>query len=171
MKNKPSTDSQWYEPNLFTHKLLRVMEAARATNGNEAVFTAYWEFARRIHHDKQNTFDPVKALELAGLDPALAEAFDEKEWDAEIEKRMAIGLELAGNDIGTPIIALDDAAGGRVGIFGPVITRIPSADESLAIWDAFVTLATAPGFWELKRNRTERPEFPDPPQRSTYAQR
>ena len=171
LKNQPAADSDWYAPNLFTHKLLRVMEAARAKYGDDAVFSAYWEFARRIHHDDQYDFDPAEALGLAGLDPSLAAAFDDDSWDVEIEARMGVGLDLAGTDIGTPIIALDDVAGRRVGIFGPVLTRIPPADQTLAIWDAFVTLATTQGFWELKRTRTDRPEFPDAPDRSVYAQR
>ena len=45
----------------------------------------------------------------------------------------------------------------EVGIFGPVITSIPDLDASLEIWDAMVTLARRPEFFELKRSRTSGP--------------
>ena len=76
---------------------------------------------------------------------------------------MAVGIDLAGNDIGTPIIAFDNDDGDRVALFGPVITRVPTTEQSLKLWDGFIACATTPGFWELKRTRTERPEFGDRP--------
>jgi len=163
VKNEPAKTSEWYEPNRFTHNLLRVMESVRSAYGDEAVFPLYWDFGRRIHHDKDRSFDPSVSLEAVGLDGIHVAAFDNPVWDAEIERRMAVGLDLAGTDIGTPIIAFDDDAGDRVAIFGPVITRVPSKEDSLRLWDAVVTLTTTPGFWELKRTRTERPEFGAPP--------
>ena len=36
-----------------------------------------------------------------------------------------MGLSLAGDDIGTPIIGFENKDGEMVGIFGPVITRVP----------------------------------------------
>ena len=163
VKNEPDPDSTAYQRYRFTHNLLRVMEAVRSAHGDEAVFPFYWELGRRIHHERDREFDPAAALQTAGLESALAAAFDDPEWDSEIERRMAEGLELAGTDIGTPIIALDNPGGQRVAIFGPVITRVPDAGTSLAVWDAVVTLTTTDGFWELKRTRTERPEFGNPP--------
>lgn len=164
IKNEPADDSDSYSRYQFTHNLLRVMESVRAAHGDDAVFPLYWELSKRIHHDGDRSFDPAAALAAAGFDPAHAAAFDDAGWDAEIERRMAVGLELAGTDIGTPIMAFDDAAGEKVAIFGPVITRVPSREESVEVWDAVVTLTTTPGFWELKRTRTERPEFGSPPE-------
>ena len=69
------------------------------------------------------------------------------------------GLALTGQDVGTPLIALDGADGERVGLFGPVISQVPTGDAALAAWDAFVTLAQTPGFWETKRDRSEGPKF------------
>jgi hypothetical protein len=36
-------------------------------------------------------------------------------------------------------------------------------EQSLEVWDAMETLAAMDGFWELKRTRTERPEFGERP--------
>jgi hypothetical protein len=168
VKNQPSEDSDSYPRYQFTHNLLRVMESVRAEHGDDAVFPLYWELGKRIHHDKDRAFDPAAALAATGFDSSHVAAFDDPDWDGEIERRMAVGLELAGTDIGTPIMAFDDASGDKVAIFGPVITRVPPRDESLRVWDAVVTLTTTPGFWELKRTRTERPEFGAPPEIVPY---
>ena len=61
--------------------------------------------------------------------------------------------------VGTPIIAFGCSDGTKRGIFGPVLTRVPSTEKSLQVWDAMAALTTLDGFWELKRTRTERPEL------------
>ncbi len=175
-KNQPSPDSDYYGPSRQTHDYLRVMEALRRTVEGETgsvsassldargeisdpIHHFYWELGRRIHHDGEVHFDVADALSAAGLDPALAAAADDPVWDAEIKKRMDVGLALAGTDIGTPLIAFENANGDRVALFGPVITRVPPPEQALQLWDGFVAMATVPGFWEVKRTRTERPEF------------
>jgi hypothetical protein len=102
-------------------------------------------------------------LDHLGFDAALATAADDAKWDAEIRTRMDAGLDLAGDDIGTPIIAMNNSDGERHGFFGPVITRVPPGDLSLQLWDGLRALIDVPGFWELKRIRTERPDFGDRP--------
>lgn len=164
-KNQPDPASDYYKPVAFTHNLLRVMEAIRKAEGNDAYFKAYWEFATRIHHDgnRQDDFDLADALASAGFDADFSDAFDDDSYDAVIAAGMKIGLDLTGDDVGTPIIAMDDDNGDRVALFGPVITRVPTTEQSLALWDGFVACAKTPGFWELKRTRTERPEFGERP--------
>ena len=169
VKNQTPEDSERYERYRFTHNLLRVMESVRAELGDEAVFPLYWEFGRRIHHERDRSFDRAEALTAAGYDASHAEAFNDRAWDTEIGRRMDIGLGLAGTDIGTPIIGFDGDGGEKVAIFGPVLTRVPNKEESLAVWDAVVTLATTSGFWELKRTRTELPEFGPPPTVTPWA--
>ena len=163
VKNQPPEDSDYYAPVLFTHKLLRVMEAIRKAEGDEVVQRFYWHFATLIHHDRNRDFDVADELEAAGFDRGYASSFDDEGLDAEIETRMQAGLDLTGNDVGTPIIALDDDNGDRVALFGPVITKVPSTEQSLQLWDGFVACAKTPGFWELKRTRTESPEFGERP--------
>ena len=162
-KNQPDKDSPYYEASWQTHRYLRVMESVRAAEGDDAVFGLYWEYGRRIHHDQDRTFAAADALSSAGLDTSHAAAFDDEAWDVEIKDRMNVGLQLTGDDVGTPIIAFDNDDGERVALFGPVITRVPTKEQSLRLWDGFIACATVPGFWELKRTRTERPEFGDRP--------
>lgn len=160
-KNEPEEGSEYFAPVWFTHRLLRVLESVRAGGGD--VEQLYLEYGRRIHHEQDRDFDVADALRAVGLDPVHAKAFDDDTWDGEIRRRMDIGLALCGDDVGTPIIAMDDKHGNRAGYFGPVITRVPDTETSLELWDALRTMISVPGFWELKRTRTEDPEFGDPP--------
>ena len=160
-KNEPEEGTPSYEAVFFTHRLLRVLESVRAAGGD--VEQLYLEYGRRIHHEQDREFGAADALRSAGLDESHAAAFDDESWDAEIRRRMDIGLALCGDDVGTPIIAMDDKDGKRAGYFGPVITRVPDHETSLELWDALRTMVSVPGFWELKRTRTEGPEFGDPP--------
>ncbi|MEM9566544.1 MAG: disulfide bond formation protein DsbA [Actinomycetota bacterium] len=162
-KNQPDPDSDYYGPVARTHGLLRVMESLRAADGDDAVFPLYWEYGRRIHHDRDRDFDPTEALKAIGADEAHAAAMDDESWDTVIRERMGQGLALSGDDVGTPLIAFDNDDGEKVALFGPVITRVPSREQSLRLWDGFVMMATTPGFWEVKRTRTERPEFGERP--------
>ena len=164
-KNRPDPGTERYEMTARSHGMLRVMESVRTEEGNAGVFRAYWGFGARIHHDGQFfDFDIGEVLSDCGIDRSHAGAFDDASWDAEIRERMDAGLDLVGHDVGTPIIAMDDGHGGRLGIFGPVITRVPTGDASRQLWDMVVKATRTPGFWELKRTRTEGPNFGERPE-------
>ncbi len=163
VKNEPPAGSDYEAAAAFTHGLLRVMESVRKADGDDAVEKVYWDFASRIHHDKDRDFDIAAALINIGVDGSHAVAAVEETFEDEVRTRMAAGLALTGDDVGTPIIALDDDNGERVALFGPVITKVPSAEQSLKLWDGFVACAQTPGFWEVKRTRTQGPEFGERP--------
>jgi hypothetical protein len=162
-KNEVTEDNERYGVYYSTHRMLRVMESVRKSDGDDAVFPLYWEFGKRIHHDSDREAAIEDILETVGIDVSHAAAADDDSWDPIIRAAMDEGLELAGNDIGTPIIAFDNAEGDRTAYFGPVITRVPEKRHSLDLWDGLVQIASVPGFWELKRTRTERPEFGERP--------
>lgn len=163
-KNAPEPGSDRHRTTSRTHGMLRVMESVRTDLGNEGVFRAYWAFGTHIHHDRNLfDFDVAEVLAAIGIDSGHARAFGHASWDGEIRRRMDAGLALVGDDVGTPIIAMEDARGDRVGMFGPVITRAPNREDSLRLWDGLVAVTTVPGFWELKRTRTEGPEFGERP--------
>lgn len=156
--NDPDPESSYYAGVLLGHRALRIMEAIRAEHGDKAVFGWYWQCGTLIHHDKDREIDFGAALARLGLAPALAAAADDTHWDEAIRSRMDAGLALVGDDVGTPIIAFTAADGIKRGIFGPVITRVPDAEQSLKVWDAMEVLTAMDGFWELKRTRTESPD-------------
>ncbi|MEZ5219249.1 MAG: hypothetical protein R2715_22310 [Ilumatobacteraceae bacterium] len=74
-------------------------------------------------------------------------------------------LSRTGRDVGTPIITFHrdgstDSAGPRsLSFFGPVISRVPSPEDSVRLWDAVTTLAEFPGFAEMKRSLREAPQL------------
>jgi hypothetical protein len=163
LKNQPEEGSPHFEPVNRTYRLLRVMESVRAGEGEDAVFRLYWEYGRRIHHDQELEFDVADALAAAGLPTEHAAAYDSDEFDEQIQTRHDAGIALAGEEIGTPIIAFENRDGVKQGYFGPVITQVPPTEDALAMWDALVAMMSIDGFWELKRTRTQRPAFGERP--------
>ena len=64
------------------------------------------------------------------------------------------GINRVGQDVGTPVIAVNDVA-----FFGPVVSPAPTGDQALALWDGVVAVAGYDGFFEIKRSRTRDPIF------------
>jgi hypothetical protein len=147
-------------------KLLRVAARTRAEHGREAVGPLYAALGARIfdavadHSDgsQRATRDFLApALAEAGLPASLGDALEDTTWDTELRRETGHALALTGKDVGTPIIQFQPPAG--VAFFGPVISRLPSADEALPLWDNVLGLASFPGFAELKRSLRERPQL------------
>lgn len=160
VKNATTPGDPYHESLVASHGLLRIMEAVRAAGDADRLGDLYTEFGRRLHIRGDATADAAAALTAVGLDPALAAAAEDVELDAPIVAAMAEGLALVGDDVGTPIIAVEhpDRPGIEVGLFGPVITRLPDAAASLRLWDGFLAMVGTDGFFELKRTRTAPPE-------------
>jgi hypothetical protein len=96
-------------------------------------------------------------LRDAGLPTGLADALDDQTLDDEIRAETEEALALTGRDVGTPILHFQPPGG--TALFGPVISRLPSADEAGELWDHVIALAAFPGFAEIKRSLRERPQL------------
>lgn len=154
-----------FEKLWFTHRLLRVMQAIKEAEGSASAGAAYFEFATRIWHDRDWSFDPSDALRAAGVDPDFASAFSEDSWDAAIQKSMDRAYDLIGYGIGnTPIVgvAADDQE--LRALYGPVLVGQPDQNRSPALWDAVVELTTNEAFAGLNRAMPDLPDFGDRPQ-------
>jgi hypothetical protein len=46
-----------------------------------------------------------------------------------------------------------------VAFFGPVVTPAPKGQAAADLWDGAVLVASVPGFFEIKRTRTQGPVF------------
>ncbi|OAP26845.1 hypothetical protein A4R44_02833 [Amycolatopsis sp. M39] len=151
-------------------RLLRVAAAVRASHGREAVGPLYealgeQNFESALVEDTaearaaQGTRSAAAtALSRAGLPADLADAVDDAQWDAEIQRETDEALSLTGKDVGTPILHFQPPEG--VAFFGPVISRLPSDEEAVELWDHVAGLAAFPGFAELKRSVREMPQLP-----------
>ena len=76
------------------------------------------------------------------------------DYDEALRASHDAGMDQVGKDVGTPTIAFNGAA-----FFGPVISRIPRGEDAGRMWDASVTLAGYPYFFEIKRERTDKLHF------------
>lgn len=149
-------------------RLLRVAARVRAEHGREAVGPLYKAIGTRIF-DTPRSQDPLSAsdqgarrvleplLTSVGLPIELADALDDTSLDVEIRADTEEALTLTGRDVGTPILHFAPPEG--TALFGPVISRLPSADDAGRLWDHVVGLAGFPGFTELKRSLRERPQL------------
>lgn len=134
----------------------RVIEAARRQHGEAVVGQLYTEFGTRVHPGGRDDADGVIAESLAavGLEASFAEAADDEQYDAQLRENTDHAIDIAGPDVGVPIISIDGVA-----FFGPVVTPAPTGDAALQLWDGIAAAAAVPGFYELKRGRTKGPEF------------
>ena len=153
-------------------RLLRVVHAARAEHGREVVGPLYEALGRHIFDaeplpgnavgpdglDRRGTADLVRpVLAEVGLPEHLVDALDDGSHDADIQTETDEALSLTGRDVGTPIIHVAPPEG--MAFFGPVISRLPSPEDAVELWDHVVALARFKGFAELKRSLRERPQL------------
>lgn len=154
VKNDTQPDSPFYERTRRTRDLLRVVESLRAAGAADRIGPLYTELGRKIHQEGTYDFSVADLLTQVGADPAHAAALDDVGFDVAIKAAMDEGLALAGDDVGTPLIAFTNHAGRRVAFFGPVINAWPSHEDALALWDGMIALGRVEQFFELKRTRT-----------------
>ncbi len=153
-------------------RMLRVAAAVRRDFGNDAMAGMYDAFGATVFDvDRRPEGDPdVKprtwlgsrehlesVLDSLGYDPAYAAAADDDSLTAIVQADTDAALAKTGHDVGTPIISFQPPEGPA--FFGPVISRVPSDEDALKLWDAVITLATFPSFAEMKRSLREQPQL------------
>lgn len=132
-----------------------------ATEEPEKVDALYTALGTILHAGKEagkkgfGAYDELiaRALQEVGLDASYAEVANTGDIDEELRAFHQSAIDGVGDEVGTPVIKLGDAA-----FFGPVITRVPTGEEAGEIFDAAVRLAQYPYFFEIKRSRTEGPQ-------------
>lgn len=122
----------------------------------------YDAYGERIHHagrGKDAGVDTLRQItaevvDELGLDPALKEVGDGDAHDAALRASHQRAMDLVGDEVGTPVVAVDGVA-----FFGPVVTPAPKGEAAGRLWDGCVLVAGTPGFYELKRTRDQGPDF------------
>ncbi|MBP1817643.1 hypothetical protein [Mycobacterium sp. OAE908] len=149
-------------------RLLRVAARVRAEQGRDAVGPLYEAMGTRIF-DTSREVDPLSAsgqgsrqmleplLQQVGLSAEFVDALEDTSLDEQIRAETDEALALTGRDVGTPILHFQPPDG--TAFFGPVISRLPSADDAGELWDHVIALASFPGFAEMKRSLRERPQL------------
>ena len=134
----------------------RLVAAVAELHGQQVVKPLYDALGTRIHPGKSKDVDSVIAAALAevGLPAELAAYADSDEYDAQMRASHFDGIERVGQDVGTPVIAVNGTA-----FFGPVISPAPKGEEAAKLWDGVVAVASYDGFFEIKRSRTREPIF------------
>jgi predicted DsbA family dithiol-disulfide isomerase len=135
---------------------VRVVVAAAEKHGDDVLLPLYTAMGHRIHLEKQPIDREMISAAVAevGLEPELVDAMDDPSYDEAVVRSHHEGMDQVGDDVGTPTIAFNGSA-----FFGPVLSRIPRGEDAGRLWDAAVTLASYPEFFELKRTRTGELDF------------
>lgn len=136
-------------------RLGQIAVAVGEQAGAAATGRFYTEVGTRIHPGGREDTEAIaaEALAAAGLPGELLEAGD-REDDSVLRANTDHALDIAGPDVGVPIISIDGVA-----FFGPVVTPAPTGEDALRLWDGIYAAASVPGFYELKRGRTKGPQF------------
>lgn len=136
---------------------VRVCIAAEELRGPEVLGPLYTALGTRIHPGRGDGTDRglvEAALEEVGLPKSLAAEAESTEWDDRLRASHTDGIDRVGTEVGTPILCVAGQS-----IFGPVVTPAPKGEAAGRLWDGVVLVTSTPGFYELKRSRTERPTF------------
>ena len=134
----------------------RLVAAVKELHGQEKVKPLYDALGTRIHPGGSTDTDEVipAALAEVGLPPELAAFAESDEYDEPMRASHFEGIGRVGQDVGTPVIAVNGVA-----FFGPVLSPAPKGEQAVALWDGVVAAAAYDGFFELKRSRTTGPIF------------
>ncbi len=134
---------------------VRVAIAAEQRHGNDVLRPLYTALGTKIHLEKAEGGDVISgALAIAGLEADLADAAHDTSLDEAVRKSHHEGMDPVGMDVGTPVVRV-----GGTSIFGPVITPAPKGEAAGQLFDGVRLVCSTPGFYELKRSRTDGPIF------------
>lgn len=135
---------------------VRVALAVEREHGQQALRDFYTAIGTRYHPGGQEKDRATieSALADVGLPVSLAELGDTDEHDDELRRSHHEGMDLVGDEVGTPVIHLNGK-----GLFGPVISPAPKGEQAGRLFDGFALVTEYDGFFELKRSRTVGPIF------------
>lgn len=149
---------EWREFARLAWGPVRALEAARQADPDSFV-PLLSAIARRWHVGGRRDLEAVLAEAVAecGLPASIAEVAWTDDLDEEVRLSHKRAMALGGNDVGSPILGFVRPDGEQVGFYGPILSRVPQGADAVEVFTSVRTLATTPGFFELKRTRDEEP--------------
>ncbi len=136
---------------------LRAVTKAHDDGHDPIIASAYTFYGTSIHDDNTApSLDLVREAWIRADGQSYISALDDDSIDASMAASRARGAELAGDDVGSPILAFD-LDGTTRGFFGPVIAPTPTGADADRLWDAVLAAVTVPQFFEFKTRRTNSP--------------
>jgi hypothetical protein len=141
----------------LSHRMLRIFEAARAQEGEQAVDALYAAWGERFFVPGSTHDDTLLAacLEASDVGSDLIHAADDDAWDTPVTAAMEVAYAFGGPKTQTPTIVVNALT--PYGFKGPVMSPAPTGDGALRLWDAVQVIAQEPGFFEMTRPRVNPP--------------
>ncbi|KGM13723.1 mycothiol-dependent nitroreductase Rv2466c family protein [Cellulomonas bogoriensis] len=136
---------------------VRVLVAASLAHGEQVLKPLYDAIGTRLHpggRGEELMTVVAEALQEVGLEAELIEAASSDAHDDALRASHQQAIDLVGEEVGTPVVAINGTA-----FFGPVMTPAPKGEDAGRLWDGFALVTSVPGFYELKRTRTQGPVF------------
>ncbi|OBB68609.1 DsbA family protein [Mycobacterium sp. 852014-50255_SCH5639931] len=134
-----------------SQKVGRLMAAIARENGAAGWTAAYLAFGERYFDGSEPLDDSLVAhvLTAAGARDTTAAVTSDASLDEVVRRGHQAAQAALGETGGSPILRIDGHA-----FFGPVLTALPDAADSIALFDAVATLGAVPQFTQLQRPRT-----------------
>lgn len=140
---------------------VRVVVAAQQKFGDEITGKLYTELGTRIHNEGQGATREVIAQALAALDlPAeLLSYADSDEYDEVLRASHNDGIDRVGQEVGTRSSRCPAPTARTWPSSARFVTPAPRGEAAARLWDGTLMVASIPGFYEIKRTRTQGPNF------------
>jgi hypothetical protein len=156
MNGKPldEVSPDWLPSATASRRILRAVEAAHRDGMDDVVHRWYTAYGTARWSGTAPSAQLVESTLAAAGGEALRDALDDESLDKDVAQARAEAHELDGDDIGSPVLLWDTAAGTR-GFFGPVVAPTPTGAEADSLWDIVTAAVATPHFYELKTRRTQ----------------
>ena len=137
-------------------RALRALVEVRRRGGEQAVRAAYRALGE-ARHERDEPLGDIETLRAAavaaGLEPATADAaLDDPSTLTELLGEHAAAV--AKGAFGVPTLSID----GSAPMFGPIVDVRVAGEDAGGLWDVVAPVLREPRLYELKRERTRRPD-------------